>query len=111
VNTDELNKKCPQFAILPGGTAAFQAHLSRVNCVPMDTGVLSALATSAVRTGSLVSGYQKGTGGELVRVRAEPLFNRGGKYIGAVVAVADARPEQDRHDNLVLIVIGGCVVL
>ncbi|MEU6265078.1 sensor histidine kinase [Saccharopolyspora shandongensis] len=111
VNADVLNAGCPQFAILPGGAPTFQPHLSDRQCVPMDIGVLNGLAAEAVGSGNLVAGYQEGTGGEPVRVRAEPLISRDGTYIGAVVAVADARPEQQRHAELVLVVIGGCAVL
>ncbi|TVT36533.1 HAMP domain-containing histidine kinase [Amycolatopsis rhizosphaerae] len=111
VNTDPLNGDCPQFAIMPGGAPAFQAHLSSRSCVPMDTGVLNGLAAEAVRGGRMVPGYQRGVDGELVRVRAIPLVSRGGKSIGAVVAVADMGPQQQHHVQFVLMVIGGCVVL
>ena len=112
VNSDELNNRCPQFAVMPGGAPAFQAHLSARTCVPVDTGVLSALAVEAVRRGGVVSGDQRGSDGELVRVRVEPLLNRGSsRYIGAVVAVADLRPTEQQHDQVVLLVVGGCLVL
>ncbi|GAB2922314.1 hypothetical protein GCM10027280_06920 [Micromonospora polyrhachis] len=111
VNTDVLNDRCPQFAIMPGGAPAFQAYLSRTECVRMDGAVISGLAASGVRSGTVVTGYQKGIGGELVRVRVEPLLDRARKPIGAVVAVADMRPEQRQHDRLVLMVVGGCLVL
>jgi signal transduction histidine kinase len=111
VNTDVLNARCPQFAILPGGAPAFQAHLSQRMCVPMDNQVLNGLAAEAVRTGLVVAGYQQGTGGELVQVRAEPLLNRDGKAFAAVVAVAGTGPEQEQHTRFVLLVIGGCVLL
>ncbi|MEJ2858052.1 MULTISPECIES: sensor histidine kinase [unclassified Saccharothrix] len=111
VNTDELNQGCPQFAILPGGAPPFQAHVSKRVCVPVDNAVLSSLATSALRRGGVVDGYQRGTGGELVRVRAEPLLSPAREYIGAVVAVADTRPRQAEHTRLLLLVVGGCLVL
>jgi two-component system OmpR family sensor kinase len=111
VNTDVLNDRCPQFAILPGGAPAFQAHLSRRTCVPMDPGVLNALATEAVRSGLLVDGYQNGTGGELVRVRAEPLRASDGKPFAAVVAIADTGPAESEHTEFTLLVIGGTVLL
>ena len=111
VNTDVLNGQCPQFAILPGGAPAFQAHLSRRTCVPMDTRVLNGLATDAVRSGGVVSGYQQGTGGELVQVRAEPLLSRTGKPFAAVVAVADTQQVRAEHTRFVLLVAGGCVLL
>ncbi|KAA2267166.1 HAMP domain-containing histidine kinase [Solihabitans fulvus] len=112
VNSDELNSSCPQFAIMPGGAPEFQAHLSTKTCVPMDTGVLNGLAADAVRTHGIVTGYQTGSNGDLVRVRVEPLLNpANGRYIGAVVAVADTRPVQEAHTRLVLLVVGGCVLL
>ncbi|GIG55892.1 hypothetical protein Lfu02_02640 [Longispora fulva] len=112
VTADVLNESCPQFAILPGGAPAFKAHVSRHVCVPMDIGVLNGMATEAVRTGRTAVGYQRGVHGELVRVRVEPLLDRTGRnYIGAVVAVADTRPEQERHDQLVLLVCAGCLLL
>lgn len=111
VNSDVLNDSCPQFAIMPGGAQIFQAHLSSRSCVPMDTGVLNGLAAAAVRKGSAVTGYQLGLGGQLVRVRMEPLVSRGGKDIGAVVAVDDMTGEQAAHTKVVLLVAGGCVLL
>ncbi|MEV6906870.1 HAMP domain-containing sensor histidine kinase [Amycolatopsis sp. NPDC051071] len=111
VNTDVLNDRCPQFAILPGGAAAFQAHLSRANCVPMSPQVLTGLAAEAVQTGKLVSGYQKGSGGELVKVRAQPLRDGDGKPFAAVVAVQPTAAEDDAHTRFTLLVIGGTVLL
>lgn len=111
VNTDVLNDRCPQFAILPGGAPAFEPHLSRQTCVPMDPGVLNALATEAVRSGLLVDGYQNGAGGELVRVRAEPLRAGDGKPFAAVVAIADTGPAEGEHTEFTLLVIGGAVLL
>ncbi|UOX90935.1 HAMP domain-containing histidine kinase [Amycolatopsis sp. FBCC-B4732] len=111
VNTDVLNEQCPQFAILPGGAAGFQAHLSRRTCVPVDAGVLDGLATEAVRGGTVVTGYQRGTGGELVQVRAEPLLSRTGKPFAAVVAVADTAAASAEHTRFVLLVVGGCALL
>ncbi|MGI5183580.1 sensor histidine kinase [Dactylosporangium sp. CA-152071] len=111
VNVDELNDSCPQFAIMPGGAPTFQAHLSGRACVPMDAAVLSGLAAGAVRNRTVVTGYQHGTGGELVRVRVEPLLNQARTPVGAVVAVTDMRPEQQRHNHLVLLVLSGLAVL
>ena len=111
VNTDELNSGCPQFAIMPGGAQTFQAHLSARPCVPMDTGVLNGLAADAVLKGGVVTGYQQSTDGRLVMVRAQPLLSPGGKYIGAVVAIADLTEVRSAHTRFVLLVVGGCVVL
>lgn len=111
VSEDELNTRCPQFAILPGGAERFAGHFSQQTCVPLDPALLAGLAAEAVRTGRLLNGYVRGTGGELVRVGAEPFRNSRGQYIGAVVAAVDAGPEQARHDRLVLVVVAGCVLL
>ncbi|WP_409490071.1 sensor histidine kinase [Amycolatopsis sp. cmx-11-12] len=111
VNTDVLNDRCPQFAILPGGAAAFQAHLSRAECVPMSAQLLNGLATEAVRTGKLVQGHQKATDGQVVKVRAEPLRDTDGKAFAAVVAVKSTKAEADAHTQFTLLVIGGGVLL
>ncbi|MEV0272613.1 HAMP domain-containing sensor histidine kinase [Hamadaea sp. NPDC050747] len=111
VNTDELDDRCPQFAIMPGGTLTFQAHMSRQVCVPMDGAVLSGLAATAVRRGGAVVGYQRDSQGDLVRVRVEPLLDRKHEYVGAIVAVAGTDAERQRHNKLTALVIGGCLVL
>ncbi|OXM45634.1 sensor histidine kinase [Amycolatopsis alba] len=111
VNTDVLNDRCPQFAILPGGAPAFQAHLSRVTCVPMSDQLLNGLATEAVRGGKLVQGHQKATDGAVVKVRAEPLRDGEGKAFAAVVAVQSTEAEDTAHTRFTLLVIGGTVLL
>ncbi len=111
VNKDVLNDRCPQFAIMPGGAPTFRSHLSRRPCVSMDTRVLSGLATTAVRSGTTTTGYQRGTGGELVRVRVEPLYSTDRTAIGAIVVVADMAPQQREHTQLVWWVIGALVAL
>ncbi|MFE0025225.1 sensor histidine kinase [Amycolatopsis sp. NPDC059021] len=111
VKPDVLNQQCPQFAILPGGAAAFDPHVSQRTCVPMDVRVLDGLATDAVRGRKVVTGYQQGSGGELVQFRAEPLLNRTGKPFAAVVAVKDTRPIAADHTRFVLLVVGSCVLL
>lgn len=108
---EELNNGCPQFAVMPGGAPAFRSHLSRRSCVPMDTRVLNGLAGTALTSGTTVTGYQRGTGGELVRVRVEPLFTPDRDPIGAIVAVADMGPQHEQHAELVWWVIGALVVL
>lgn len=111
VNVDKLDHRCPQFALMPGGAPTFQAYLSSKTCVNVDGAVLDGLAASAVGSGTVVTGYQKSAAGGLIRVRAEPLLSPGRKPIGAVVAVVDARQERQRHQVLVLVMIGGCVML
>ncbi|MFE9207269.1 sensor histidine kinase [Micromonospora sp. NPDC007230] len=108
---DELNTQCPQFAILPGNSARFTPHLSQRACIPLDVGLLNQLAAESVRTGRLLNAYVRGAGGELVRVGVEPFRNDSGQYIGAVVAAMDARPEQERHNRMSVLVIGGCLLL
>lgn len=111
VNEDELNTSCPQFAILPGGTEEFTPHFSQRTCVPLDAALLRGLAAESVRSGRLLNGYVRSTDGELVRVGVEPFRNASGQYIGAVVAAADTAREQDRHNRVTLLVIGGCLLL
>lgn len=108
---DELNNACPQFAIMPGSAQAFRAHRSNRECVPVDSAVFSGLATTAQNSGQVLVGYQQGTGGELVRVRVQPLLNPSGAYIAAVVAAADATPTRAAHTRLILLVVGGAVIL
>lgn len=111
VSEDKLNNLCPQFAILPGGATPFKGHLSAKPCVAVDNSELTRIASMAVRSGTLVNGYIRGTGGELVRVYAEPFLNVDRQYIGAVVATSDAGPEESRHDDRSLLIAGVCVVL
>ncbi|UUV30104.1 HAMP domain-containing histidine kinase [Amycolatopsis roodepoortensis] len=111
VNTDVLNDRCPQFAILPGGAPAFQPHFSRANCVPMSVQLLNGLATEAVKTGKLVQGHQKASNGDMVKVRAEPLRDGDGKTFAAVVAVQSTEAEDSAHTTFTLLVIGGTVLL
>jgi two-component system, OmpR family, sensor kinase len=111
VNADELDEGCPQFAIMPGGAPAFRSHLSRRECVPVDTAVLSGLAATAVGSNATTTGYQRGATGELVRVRVEPLYSPDRTPIGAIVAVADMGPQRAEHTRLVWCVAGSLVVL
>ncbi|MFD6067825.1 sensor histidine kinase [Amycolatopsis lurida] len=111
VNTDVLNDRCPQFAILPGGAPAFQPHFSRANCVPTGMHLLNGLATEAVKTGKLVQGHQRADDGAMVKVRAEPLRDGDGKTFAAVVAVQSTEAEDSAHTTFTLLVIGGTVLL
>jgi two-component system OmpR family sensor kinase len=111
VGEDELNSRCPQFAILPGGATPFKGHVSANRCVPVDNSELTRIASMAVSSGNLVNGFIRGTGGELVRVYAKPFQNPALQYIGAVVATSDAGPEESRHDERSLLIVGACVVL
>ncbi|MGI5211373.1 sensor histidine kinase, partial [Plantactinospora sp. CA-290183] len=111
VNEDELNTSCPQFAILPGDADAFTPHFSQRSCVPLDPALLNSLAAEGVKTGDLVNGYVRSTEGDLVRVGVEPFRNDNGQWVGAVVAAADTAEERDRHNQVVLLTVGACVLL
>jgi two-component system, OmpR family, sensor kinase len=111
VEKDQLNDECPQFAVLPARGQSFPAYFSRQACVPMDEGELRVLADGAVRTQSVLRGFERTAGDRLVRVGAEPFRNSMGQYVGAVVSVSDAEPEQAQHEQMALIVIGGCALL
>jgi two-component system, OmpR family, sensor kinase len=111
INEDPLNNQCPRFAVLPGGAEQFRGHLSSGDCGPTDNALFSRLAAQAVRTGAELSGYERGSDGRLVYVAAEPLLNKAGERIGAVVAVGDAEGEQAQHLRMALLVIGGCAAL
>ncbi|OLR95285.1 sensor histidine kinase [Actinokineospora bangkokensis] len=106
VNDDEVDQSCPQFAVVAqGGTRS-----SGRQCVPVDPSVVTALAQQATTSGRRLSGYQNATDGGLVRIAVEPFRMKTGQYAGAVVAIADAEPEQDRHDRMVLLVVIGCAL-
>ncbi|MDG4831860.1 HAMP domain-containing sensor histidine kinase [Solwaraspora sp. WMMD1047] len=110
VSGDEINTQCPQFTILPGGGEPFAAHVSARTCVPVDRARLDQLAGWAVDSGNVLNTDLRGTGGELVRVSADPFRNTSGQYIGAVVAVLDARPSRADHRQLVLLVVAAGLV-
>lgn len=111
IGKDELSTKCPQFAVLPAGTGEFQPYSSERSCVALGTGTLRGVAEEAVRSGRILHVYVTGERGELARIGAEPFRDPAGRYIGAVVAAMDAEPEQARHERMVLVVIGACVLL
>lgn len=111
VGQDPVSTQCPQFVVLPAGAGRFADFTSAQRCVPMDLAKLRAWAGQAVRSEAVLAGYGSGTGGELVRIGAEPFRNAAGQYVGAVVVVADARGEEDGHDRLVVFAVGGCVLL
>jgi two-component system, OmpR family, sensor kinase len=106
IGRDEVNTQCPQFAVVADGIA----HYSREECVPMAEATYTTHAATAVRGERVLSGYEYGTDGRLVRLAAEPFRMKSGQYVGAVVAVSDAEPEQARHDRMVLLVVSGCVL-
>lgn len=108
---DPLDTQCPQFAVMPAGVEQFSPHVSRRLCVPMATGTYQKLAGEAVSRQAWLSGYTRSTDGRLVRFGAEPFQDGTGRYIAAVVAVSDAEPERDGHNEVVLFVVGGCALL
>jgi signal transduction histidine kinase len=110
VGEDEIDKQCPQFAVLSGGASDFRDHYSGRECVRMDQAVMNGLAEEAVTSGRVLSGYKRTVDGELVWVRAEPFKGRAG-YLGAVVGVADAEDARSAHRTLTVWVVVGCMVL
>ncbi len=111
IESDEINRQCPQFAVLPGDTgSSFDKHYSERECVRMDPAVLDQLAAQATRSGREVYGYKRGLDDRMVWVRVQPFRGESG-YLGAVVAVADAEPMLDAHRALVLWVVVGATVL
>lgn len=108
---DSVYVRCPQFAVLPTGTSAFEPRKSRLACANVDQAALGEVADDAVRTRTPQSGYLRGADGRLVRFHAEPITSPNGLYVGAVVASADAQLEKDRYDQRVAQVALGCLVL
>jgi two-component system OmpR family sensor kinase len=108
---DEINTRCPQFAILPGSTERFTGHFSEDSCVPVDRNRLAELAADGVRTGRLLNGYVWATDGRLVRVGVEPFRNANGQFIGSVIAAVDATKEQTDHERMMVLVLGGGLLL
>nr|WP_133848694.1 HAMP domain-containing sensor histidine kinase [Labedaea rhizosphaerae] len=111
LNNDAIETQCPQFAVLPGGIGTFPGQFSRTTCVPVDRNRLAGYAHDSATSGHSLSGYTRGTGGELMRVLVEPLKDTQGRYFGAVVALSDARSMQSAHNHLVVLVVGGCLLL
>jgi signal transduction histidine kinase len=107
VSTDEINRECPQFTVLPGGSGHFPGYASAETCVRVDPAVLGGLANSAAP----VAGYISGTDGELLRVNAEPLYDDQKHHIGAIVAVTDAGPSEDAHETFAWLVAGAYLVV
>ncbi|UOZ07785.1 MULTISPECIES: sensor histidine kinase KdpD [unclassified Amycolatopsis] len=110
VARDPMNAGCPQFAVLPGADVRFTGYQSARTCVAVDNATLTGLARQATESGTLLSGTVQGGDG-LVRVCAQPFLEPGGRYVGAVVATLDAQESADAHDERVLLLIGGCVLL
>ncbi|WUI04112.1 HAMP domain-containing histidine kinase [Spirillospora sp. NBC_00431] len=117
VPADEIDRQCPQFAVLPGGAGKFPPHYSKQACVPFKGVNLTAHAAEAIRTGTTRSGVVevRDAGGEptgqTAAIRVEPFRDGNGQFVGAVAAVADASQSDDAHDLLTLTVIGGGTLL
>ncbi|SDD80150.1 sensor histidine kinase [Actinokineospora iranica] len=111
IDRDELNDMCPQFAVLPAGGGSFPAKFSKVECVPVDRGLLADEARKAVGDQRLRYGRIWATDGRPVRIRVEPIRGQSGRYVGAVIALADATDEQRAHDTAVWRIVGGCLLL
>ncbi|AUI60248.1 sensor histidine kinase KdpD [Amycolatopsis sp. BJA-103] len=111
VGTDTVSEQCPQFAVLPGSAPRFEPYRGKRECVAVDDGLLNRLATEATATNRSKAGYETTAAGRPVYVAADPIKDRGGQVVGAIVVVADAVSTQERHEEWVLLVVGGCVLL
>jgi signal transduction histidine kinase len=111
VAADELNDRCPRFAVLPGGPGQFKGFVSDGGgCPEVAAANLDVQVQAAVKSGTQLRGFTTATDGGSLRFRVEP-FRQGGRYVGGVIAVADASVSDAEHDRLTLLVIGGCVLL
>ncbi|MEV8440696.1 HAMP domain-containing sensor histidine kinase [Actinosynnema sp. NPDC051121] len=110
VAQDELNDKCPRFAVLPGGPGQFAGFVSDGACAAADQANLDVQVQAAVRSGSELRGYTTASDGRSLRFRVEP-FRLGGRFVGGVIAVSDATVADAEHDRVALLVFGGCVLL
>lgn len=110
VAQDELNDKCPRFAVLPSGPGQFTGFVSDGSCVAVDQTNLDVQVQAAVRSGSQLRGYTTASDGRSLRFRVEP-FRLGGRFVGGVIAVSDATVANAEHDRVALLVFGGCVLL
>lgn len=111
VAKDELNDQCPQFYVLPGASGRFPAYSSGQQCVPVDLAVLGGFADEAASAGKLEYGQFRGADDRRLRMRADPVRNKSGQWIGAVVAVTDAQPAYNAHLRYTLVVFGSALVL
>ncbi|MEU6642751.1 HAMP domain-containing sensor histidine kinase [Saccharomonospora sp. NPDC046836] len=111
IGSDQIDTSCPEFAVLPAGAGEFDPHFSKRDCVSEDRAYLYGLARDAAASGRFIEGYVPGRDGDLVRVVAQPFLNASGQYAGAVVATSDPSASLAQHRNVVLWVIGGCLLL
>lgn len=110
VSNDPLNDSCPQFIILID-PESLKGTPSDKECVKVDLGNVSSLALQSINSGRVVTGNLSEPGG-LQRVRVAPFREPSNeRYIGAVVAAADAQADVDAHSRVQLIVLGGCILL
>lgn len=111
VINDPLNDTCPQFAVVPADQA-FTRHDSARQCVDVPAELMTDIARRAVVADGMQVGYATTPDDRTVRFAAERFrTDTEGPYVGAVVSVADAEPEAARHDRMVLLIVGGCVLL
>ncbi|WP_250008187.1 sensor histidine kinase KdpD [Actinoplanes sp. M2I2] len=108
---DPLDGSCPQFAVLPGTSARFTGHFSRLECVPVDPAVLAGAAERATSAGRLVTFEATAEDGRPVRLGAEPFRQPDGQAVGAVVAVADASRADAAHRRAMIVLVAGCAAL
>ncbi len=111
IGTDTVNEQCPQFAVLPGSAPRFEPYRGKRECVAVDDALLNRLATEATGQNRSKTGYETTAEGRAVYVAADPIQDRDEQVVGAVVVVADAEGVREEHDEWVLLVIGGCLLL
>ncbi|WP_424184561.1 sensor histidine kinase [Actinokineospora sp. G85] len=108
---DEIARQCPQFAVLPARPGAFEPYFSERQCgavAPPE--LLTQFAEDAALLGREQHGNVRATDGRWVWVGVRPFRVGTLGYAGAVVAVVDAGAEWDRHDRVILLVVGGCLL-
>ncbi|MFH8621087.1 sensor histidine kinase [Streptomyces vietnamensis] len=119
VLADSVDTACPPLTVLlvdpddPGALAV--EHAPAKPCLTVGRAVVQEAGRAAVRADGVRAFDGRTTGGEPVRVFAQPFYapeaaDDAGPQ-GVLVTVADASAPQDDHRRLVWLVTGGCVVL
>ncbi|MEU2235500.1 sensor histidine kinase [Streptomyces vietnamensis] len=119
VLADSVDTACPPLTVLlvdPDDPGALTVeHAPAKPCLTVGRAVVQEAGRAAVRADGVRAFDGRTTGGEPVRVFAQPFYapeaaDDAGPQ-GVLVTVADASAPQDDHRRLVWLVTGGCVVL
>ncbi|MER5202291.1 ATP-binding protein [Streptomyces sp. NPDC002825] len=119
VLADSVDTACPPLTVLlvdPDDPAALTVeHAPAKPCLTVSRQVVLGAGRAAVRADGVRAFDGRTTGGEPVRVLAQPFYAPEAADDeapqGALVTVADARGPRDDHRRLVWVVTGGCAVL